>query len=81
MHQYHPVMYCDESRILLSSSTSPLLQSCFCETAEDVNCVDKSKNSSLHYAAAYGRQELVCVVLSLSGQCSQSVVNAQASNM
>ena len=29
------------------------------DCAEDVNCVDKSKNSSLHYAAAYGRQELV----------------------
>lgn len=34
------------------------------EVKADVNCVDKSKNSSLHYAAAYGRQEILEYLLS-----------------
>ncbi|CAE7825967.1 AKR2A [Symbiodinium sp. CCMP2592] len=34
------------------------------EAGRDLNCVDKAENSSLHYAAGYGRQEILEYLLS-----------------
>eukprot|EP00913_Durusdinium_trenchii_P008065 g7562.t1 len=47
------------------------------EVKADINCVDKSQNSSLHYAAAYGRQEILEYLVSQGADFNKANASGQ----